>query len=441
MPPAASAVARSSPRATTATRWLLAGLWFALACGAAPGPDAGADAGGGADAAGPAPIARITTLAGINGDQPGFADGPALGGAEFDMPEGLLLDAARQHLYVADSGNHALRRLDLATMEVITVAGIGTVRGSNDTTGQGATLVPARLNNPRNLVMAPGGDGLYFTDAGNHVIRHLDLITLEVTTVVGMAGQTGSTDGVGADARFGADGLFATWPGAMVIDEDDPVGPTLYVADSANQTLRAVDLSTRTVRTVAGQVGQLGAADGPAAQATFNKPAGLALDGAGGLLVAEANNLTVRRLDLASGQVTTVAGKAPADPRHYCENISPVLPPECGAIDAARGTDARFRFPYALAPDHAGGVLLVDSHNNLIRRLDPRTTAVTSIAGVQATLLDDIPHGSADSDAAAGVAGTFWHPTHAVAASATGDVLFVADRSASCIRRVELGVR
>jgi sugar lactone lactonase YvrE len=376
------------------------------------------------------PPARIVTIAGVNAAEHGYVDGPAAT-ARFHAPEGLVLDASGENLYIADTNNHAIRRLELATMLVTTVAGGGSSGESDTMPG-----VPARLHTPRNLVLDPSGAAIYFTDTGNFTVRRLDLATSAVTTVFGTPGIWGSDNGVGAQARFGKDGLFTPWPGAMAIDARDPSGPQLYLADSANQTIRVLDLTTRNVSTLAGVVGVMGAVDGPATSATFNKPTGLALDGAGGLFVAEANNLVIRKVDLAARQVSTVAGKAPANPKHFCENISPELPAECGHADAAIGTDARFRFLYGVSPDGAGGFFAADSHNNLIRHFDMSTTAVTTVAGVQATLLDDIPHASTDSTETA--PGTFWHPTHV--AVAAPNVLYVADRSANCIRRVELGI-
>lgn len=383
------------------------------------------------DAAIRAPPARIVTIAGQNGAPGQFADGIG-GAARFDGPEGLVLDPAGHALFIADSNNHALRRLDLTTMEVTTVAGIGRTRGSNDS-GSGS---PPRFHTPRNLALDASGTGIYVTDTGNFTIRHVALSAYGVTTVAGRAGEAGTTDGAGPSARFGNDSLFAPWAGAMVLDARTASAPVLYIADSGNQTVRALDIVTGVVSTVAGAKRVAGAANGIGTAALFNKPTGLALDGRGGVYVAEANNLDVRRIDSITNVVTTVAGKAPPDPSQFCENISPVLPPECGATDAAIGTDARFRFPFDLEPDGAGGVFLVDSHNNLIRHLDLTSSEVTTVAGVQTTVLDDLPHESADTTESS--PGTFWHPTHVV--FSPPNILYVSDRSTNSIRRVELGV-
>jgi sugar lactone lactonase YvrE len=365
--------------------------------------------------------ATIETFAGANNATPGYADG-SLADARFSMPEGLVLDGPRDALYVADTLNHAIRKIDLNGGVVSTVAGVGTKHGSSDTE---SWAQPALLNVPRNLALSPDGDTLYFTDTGNFVIRALDLTSGAVSTRWGLAGQPGAVDGVGTEARFGA-GSFQPWGGGIVIDAS---GLVMYVADSANQTIRAIDLETDEVTTIAGEKETAGALDGPAEAALFNKPSGVALVGRT-LYIAEANSVDIRALDLDAKTVTTVAGKAPADPAQFCENVSLVIPPECGHVDAAVGTDARFRFPFGLSVGPDDSLFVVDSHNNLVRRFDTKTTAVSTSAGSQATVLDDVPRPSTDSSP--GAAGTFSHPTHAV--FAPPDSLYVADRSANCIR-------
>lgn len=364
---------------------------------------------------------RISTVAGANSVEPGLVDGAAAD-ARFAYPEGLALDAGANILYIADGGSHTVRKLDLASGIVTTIAGMG-YPGSG----------PGFFEYPRNLALTPDGTGLYITDTGNHVIRYLDLASGELTTAFGSLGTAGFADGVGTQAIFGG-GPFRPWSGGMVIDASPTSGPVMYVADSGNEIIRAIDLGTGAVTTIAGTVGMKGAADGPGASATFNKPAGLSLGPPGVLLVAEANNLDLRAIDLVTHEVTTVAGRAPGNPEHYCENISPVIPPECGDTDAPRGADARFRFPFGLVTDDAGGTYVVDSHSNAIRHYDGASTAVTTVAGVPSEVLDDLPRTSTDSSPLA--AGTFSHPSHV--AFLPPNQLFVSDRSANCIRFVEL---
>lgn len=364
----------------------------------------------------------IVTIAGKNAETYGYRDGVGVD-ALFAGPEGLAYDAKRNALYVADPANHVLRRIDLASMEVTTLAGIGEKAGATDGTA-------ALLNWPRAVVLHPKEDALYFTDTGNRTIRRLDLSTLEVTTPFGTAGKSGTADGVGPDARFGTSSPFMFWSGGLALDDE---ADQLYVADSANQTLRVMDLRTRAVTTLIGKARVAGYRDGTADEATLNKPTGLALDGRGGLYVGDANSLTVRRVDLAARTITTVGGKAPVDTNTFCEVISPTLPPECAWVDGA-ATESRYRFPFDLLPRGERGLFVVDAHNNVIRELDFATNTVSTVAGVQRTILDDFPHASTESTASE--PGTFWHPTHA--AFRPPNTLYVADRAANCIRQVEL---
>src|SRR5581483_6692510 len=104
----------------------------------------------------------------------GFHDGDP-DTAEMFWPEGLVLDPSRQHLYIADTANHAIHRYDFATQHLSTVAGIGGMMGFSDTSYDDAgQLVPAFLNTPREMTLDPGGGSLWFTDTGNDVIRRLD---------------------------------------------------------------------------------------------------------------------------------------------------------------------------------------------------------------------------------------------------------------------------
>jgi sugar lactone lactonase YvrE len=397
-------------------RWL--SVFILVGCCPSPvGPDAGT-------------AASLITVSGSNGAAGAWVDGPA-GAARYNQPEGLALSADSAKLYVADSANHVIRQIELPTGVVSTLAGAATEFGFADSDVDGG----ARLSLPRNLVLAPGGRSLYFTDTGNSVIRRLDLDTNRVTTEFGTPGVPGSGDGVGRDAGFGRKGFLSVqpWGGGLIIDPSAPSGPLMYVADSANQTIRAVNLSTRAVTTLAGRAGIEGHLDGAALEATFNKPSGLVLSGRA-LYITEANNLTIRKLDLDSREVTTAAGKAPDNPKHFCENVSPVIPRECGSVDSVRGLEARFRFPFGVAPDDRGGFFLADSHNNLIRRFEIATGTVTTAAGTQQTVLDDLERPSKDTGE--NQPGTLSHPSHLVYVPPR--TLYVADRSANCIRRVEL---
>ena len=248
-------------------------------------------------------------------------------------------------LYMTDKQNHAIRKIDLASGAVITLAGTGHT-GSSD--GIGAL---ASFNGPFGCV-ADGAGKLYVSDGNNDTIRAIDLATGAVSTIAGSAGKSGTTDATGAAARFNN-------PAALAL-----AGGILYVADLGNHSIRAVVLASAAVTTFAGTSGSAGSTDATGTAARFNRPNGLALDG-GNLYVADQGNCTVRRVVLASGVVTTLAGTA-------------------GMIGASDGTGgaARFFGPHALAADGNGNLYVADTLNHTVRKIALATGAVSTVAGV-----------------------------------------------------------
>jgi sugar lactone lactonase YvrE len=316
------------------------------------------------------------------------------------------------------------------TKRVTTVAGKPGFAGHHDSVEDGQRT-EAHLNLPRSMVLDPSGKKIYFTDTGNFAIRTIDVTTHDVATIAG--GEAGTADGIGTTAAFGDATQTAFWAGGLAIDA---ATNTLYVADSANQTLRAMDLETKAVTTIAGVAHKRGHADGVGAAAIFNKPNQLLLDGKGNLYIGESDTPDIRKMDLATRAVTTVAGAAQSDPERVCDdsNPRPPQPPECDWKDGP-GAQARFRFPYGLALDSAKHrMFIVDAHNNVLRTMDLETNVVKTIAGVQRTVTNDSPRGSTDSTATA--VGTFSHPANVVFVPPS--TLYLSDRSASAIRKITL---
>ncbi|HEX9103442.1 MAG TPA: hypothetical protein VF997_14620, partial [Polyangia bacterium] len=224
----------------------------------------------------------VTTLAGAAG-QAAYADGNGPD-ARFNAPIGLALDDTARHLYVADSGNRSIRAIDLTTGAVTTLP-------TNGAPGSGF----ARFNTPSGL--ASDGKHLYVSDSADQVVVAVDLATNVVSAVAGSPRVAGANDGVGAKARFnGPSALAADGKGA------------LYVADTLNDAVRKIDLATGTVTTAAGVLGVTGYDDGAAAMAHFAQPGALAVDSVGDLFVGDTLNALVRRIDLAHGTVSTAVG-------------------------------------------------------------------------------------------------------------------------------------
>ena len=230
----------------------------------------------------------VTTFAGT-ANIPGSADGVGIA-ARFDSPIGLWGNAT--HLYVCDTINSTIRKIDLATANVTTFAGTAGVSGSAD--GIGAA---ARFHLP--YTIWGNATHLYVCDTINSTIRKIDLATADVTTFAGLAGVTGGANGIGAAARF-----------------DDPIGlwgnaTHLYVCDSTSSIIRKIEIATANVTTFAGTFGVSGSADGIGAAARFKDPKGVWGDSTY-LYVSDSANYTIRKIDLATANVTTFAGTARA---------------------------------------------------------------------------------------------------------------------------------
>jgi sugar lactone lactonase YvrE len=282
----------------------------------------------------------ISTVAGVAGTR-GTSDGVS---PHFNLPTGVSVDGAG-NIYVADTGNETIRRVTAAGVAV-TLAGRAGSSGSINGTGTAATF-----NSPSGIAVDSGGN-VYVADTLNHVIRKVTSAGL-VSTVAGQASASGSADGSGSSARF-----FA--PQGLALDSARSL---LYVADTNNDAIRKIDLSSSAVTTIAGFSGQPGSIDGVGSAARFNGPSAVALDKNGNLYVADTDNNTIRTLS-TDGTVGTLAGLAGSS----------------GAADGTAGA-ARFNHPAALAVDGAFNVYVLDTDNHTLRKIVSAAGVVTTIAG------------------------------------------------------------
>ncbi|MEQ1569144.1 MAG: hypothetical protein ABMA64_26145 [Myxococcota bacterium] len=166
------------------------------------------------------PDGIVDTLAG-NGEE-GFVDGVGAE-ARFARPWGVVVDGGV--LYVTDARNNAVRRVDRATGEVVTVAGTGVYGGSGD----GGPALDAELGSPQGLSVALGG--LYVADSDNDVIRRVDLATGIIDTVVGQLGVDGDSGDGGPPTE-----ALLHWPNDVLATPDGD----LYVVDTLNARVRRV---------------------------------------------------------------------------------------------------------------------------------------------------------------------------------------------------------
>lgn len=239
-----------------------------------------------------APDGTISTIAG-NGAKGYTGDGGPATAAQLNLPHELRFDPAG-NIFIADTGNNAVRRIDAKTGLITTVAG-GRKGGY---TGDGGPASEAALRGPHSIQFDPAGT-LYICDVGNHAIRTVDPKTGIIVTIAG-TGKPGPTpDGsplVGTPLNN---------PRSLDVDAD---GNPWLVTREGNQVLK-LDIKAGVIRHIAG-TGAPGFTGngGPAKLATLSGPKGIALDAAGNAWLADTESHTVRMIDAKTGHIELIAG-------------------------------------------------------------------------------------------------------------------------------------
>jgi sugar lactone lactonase YvrE len=292
----------------------------------------------------------IFTVAGGGND-----DGRLATEISFNGPRGLAFDPSGKSLYVAERFQGIVRKIDLATSRVETIAGIG----ANGFGGDNGPAKKATLNEPRGLFTAPNGD-LYIADFGNNRVRKIDAATGIITTVAG--GGPDRTDGsLGDGSPATSVSLRGPW-GVWIR------GDNLYLSEARDGGLRIrkIVISTGIISTVAGQADGTPGFEGDggsALLARFRDTQGIAVDPSGNIFIADSSNNRVRWIDATTGKIDTYAGGGN---------------PASGNGDGGPATQAKLDYPTAFAFDATGSLVVTTADS--ARRIDKTTRQISTVA-------------------------------------------------------------
>ncbi len=299
----------------------------------------------------------IQTIAGNGAPQDSGDQGPA-SAATMNNPTGVAVDGAG-NLYIADTGNNAVRMIASASGVISTVAGGG--GGNSGSLGDGGPAAAAQLRLPQGVSLDAGGN-LFIADTGNHRIRMVNAATGTITTVVG----NGFTN-MNGDGGFSGDGGLATgaelnYPRAVAFDA---VG-NMYIPDMGNNRVREVAAvggaitAASTITTLAGTGAQAYSGDGgPASQAELWGPSGVAVDAAGNVLIADTQNNAIRKVNAASLGISTAMGAGVGN-----------------LYQGATVNAATFYGPTGLVLDGKGNLFVADTLNMLVREIEGDVAAL-----------------------------------------------------------------
>ena len=308
-------------------------------------------------------------------------NGPATA-ASFNSMTDLAVDNLG-NIFIIDAGNHVVRRIDITTGIITTIAGNGTSGFSGD----GGLAINAQFNFPRVITFDAAGD-LFIGDANNNRIRKVDAAGV-VTTIVG-PGDVNHTSGIvfnsagemifvssnqnlikkrsssGVITTIAGTGSFgSSGDGGLAINASFglpqhialDINENIYISDLVNQKIRKIDAATNIITTIVG-TGTAGFSGdgGPAifAELTLGQGSKIVFDADGNFLFADQFNSVLRKVDLVTGIISTIAGMG-ANPGYSGDNGLP--------------TAAQLQFPAGFALDNTGDIFITDAGNNVVRKV------------------------------------------------------------------------
>ncbi len=333
----------------------------------------------------------ITTIAGSSSSGYSGNDGQATS-AKLNVPFGVALDTSG-NVYIADSLNHAIRKVTVSTGVITTIAGTG----SGSYSGDGGAATSASLYSPAGVAADSSGN-IYIADTYNNVVRKVS--SGVITTVAGR--NSVGDGGLSTEA-------FIRRPSGLYIDSSD----NMYIADTYSCRVRQLSLATGIISTVAGTGICGSSADSiSATSALLYWPYDVATDSNNNIYIGEFFNYKLRKV--SNGVITTVAGTGTAG---Y-------------SGDNGQATSAKINKVFSLVTDSSNNVYFTDTINNRIRRIDVSTNVITTVAGSSTS-------GSYSGDGGMATSATLYYP-QGLGFDSTGMHLYISDTYNQVVRCVTL---
>ncbi len=307
--------------------------------------------------------------------------------SSMNSPRGLAFDDD-DNIYVSDYENHILK--------IDSIGNLSIYAGSGDASFKDASAYNAQFNQPQALAYYK--NNLYIADTYNHCIRKLNLKNRLVTTIAGQPGIPGFVDGYPDQAKF-------NMPSGIAVDAEG----NLFISDTLNRRVRKIDNSGK-VSTIAGS-GKNGFFDGPALNAEFRKPLGIAINAQGEIFISDRDNCRIRKL--------------------YQKNGIPVIETVIGTgmvgDKSGFAVLAQLNMPEDISFDHQGNLYISDTGNHKIKKYNPIKSEVLEIAGLGKAGYADNKSSESGFNAPSGLR-----------FNSAGE-LIIADTKNNCVRKISFG--
>ena len=348
----------------------------------------------------PATGVSINTIVGILGTSGISGDGVSAASAKLNDPEEVFVDSSG-NIFISDSLNHVIRKVDVADGKIYTVAGIP---GASGASGDGGLATSAKLNNPTGVFVDSSGN-IFITDMLNNAIRKVNASDGKINTVAGTLGSYGTS----------GDGGLATaaklyYPTDVFVDASG----NIFITDMRNNAIRKVNASDGKINTVVGILGSAGAGGdgGLATAATLHYPQGVFVDTSGNIFISDSQNHAIRKVNASDGKINTVAG---------------TLGTSGTSGDGGFATAAKLSVPVGIRVDFDGNIIFADSMNEAIRKVNASDGKINTIAGTLGSY-------GASGNGGLATAAKLLSP-HGIFIDSTGDI-YIAEYGNHAIRKL-----